>query len=117
MGRRRGDQPTGDLHPATGRFTQPSGAKPLSYYSTDPQAAGRSPAELNGRGASNMIAYMKLLNAETAECLVGTHRYVRCEKDADGAKRLVRGEEGFVMLETDTFIRLAPVRVAKASAS
>lgn len=83
------------------------------YYSTDPNSAGKSPAEFNGQAATKVVGYMKRLNDETAEVLAGTHKWARCDKYADGAKRVIRGEEGFVMRETATYIRLSPVRVAK----
>ncbi|GGD31524.1 hypothetical protein GCM10011335_38200 [Aureimonas glaciei] len=82
----------------------------MSFYSTDPQAAGRTPAETNCKAAGNMVGYMHLLNEETPEALAGTHRWVRCHDDAEGAKRLIRGEDGYVMRETDCYIRMVPVR-------
>ena len=87
----------------------------MSYYSTDPNAAGRSPAELNGKAASNLVAFIARLNDETPEALAGTHRWTRCDSHADGALRLIRGEEGFVMRPIDTHVRIVPVRVEKAA--
>lgn len=79
----------------------------MSFYSTDPLTAGRMPAEKHGKDATNMVAYMKIL---TDEALAGTHRWVRCHDDADGAIRLIFGEDGSAMLETDCYVRMVPVR-------